>query len=86
MDSGEASGRTNIIDSLRPPAAAAFRRGAARAAKRTGPRRCEGAVAGRVLGVGGMLARISRKRGTGRAGQPRCRWRSPSCCSRPPAR
>ena len=61
--------RTNIIDSLRAASGSRVsRRGAARAAKRTAPSslwKARGA-AGRVLGVGGMLARISRKRGTGK--------------------
>lgn len=61
--------RTNIIDSLRAASGSRVsRRGAARAAKCTAPSslwKARGA-AGRVLGVGGMLARISRKRGTGK--------------------
>ena len=61
--------RTNIIDSLRAASGSRVsRRGAARAAKCTGASslwKARGA-AGRVLGVGGMLARISRKRGTGK--------------------
>lgn len=61
--------RTNIIDSLRAASGSRVsQRGAARAAKCTAPSslwKARGA-AGRVLGVGGMLARISRKRGTGK--------------------
>lgn len=61
--------RTNIIDSLRAASGSRVsRRGAAQAAKCTAPSslwKARGA-AGRVLGVGGMLARISRKRGTGK--------------------
>lgn len=61
--------RTNIIDSLRAAGGSRVsKRGAARAAKCTGASslwKARGA-AGRVLGVGGMLARISRKRGTGK--------------------
>lgn len=61
--------RTNIIDSLRAASGSRVsRRGAARAAKCTAPSslwKARGA-AGRVLGVGGMLARINRKRGTGK--------------------
>lgn len=61
--------RTNIIDSLRAASGSRVsRRGAARAAKCTAPSslwKARGA-AGRVLGVGGMPARISRKRGTGK--------------------
>lgn len=61
--------RTNIIDSLRAASGSRVsRHGAARAAKCTAPSslwKARGA-AGRVLGVGGMLARISRKRGTGK--------------------
>lgn len=61
--------RTNIIDSLRAASGSRVsRRGAARAAKCTVPSslwKTRGA-AGRVLGVGGMLARINRKRGTGK--------------------
>ena len=61
--------RTNIIDSLRAASGSRVsRRGAARAAKCTGASslwKARGA-AGRVLGAGGMLARINRKRGTGK--------------------
>lgn len=61
--------RTNIIDSLRAASGSRVsKRGAARAAKCTGASslwKTRGA-AGRVLGVGGMLARINRKRGTGK--------------------
>lgn len=61
--------RTNIIDSLRAASGSRVsKRGAARAAKCTGASslwKARGA-AGRVLGVGGMLARINRKRGTGK--------------------
>lgn len=75
--------RTNIIDSLRAASGSRVsKRGAARAAKCTGPRRC-----GRRVGRPGACSASAAcwrasaaSAARGRAGQPRCRWRSPSCC------